>query len=303
MELRDLAYFETIATLGHMGRAAERLGRTQPALSKSIRRLEDEIGAELFKRAGRGIALTETGQALLSRARAIRQNVDESIREVGDLARGLTGTIRVGCGATTAEYILPTVTAKLLEAAPDVRMEVMIGMNDVLRSSLLDGRLDLSVGPIIAGDEERFDTETFGMDSVVAAVAREHRLAASTPKLADLLDYGWVLPARSVATRQWLEAAFASRGLSLPRVNILSNNLSLSPRLVIATDLITFISRRNLSPGATGGQLVELDVPELIMRRPVGTIAPKLAYRSPLTRRFIDILEREARQVLEQVAQ
>ena len=157
MELRDLAYFETIATVGHLGRAAEKLGRTQPALSKSIRRLEEEIGAALFRRAGRGITLTETGHALLNRARAIRQSVDESVREVGEMARGLTGTIRIGCGATTAEYILPTVTAKLLQEAPNIRMDVMIGMNDVLRGALSDGRLDMAVGPLIAGDEEKFE--------------------------------------------------------------------------------------------------------------------------------------------------
>ena len=75
MELRDLAYFETIAELQHMGAAAERLHRTQPALTASVRRLEEFCGAPLFERAGRGIRLTAAGKALLDWARRVRLDV------------------------------------------------------------------------------------------------------------------------------------------------------------------------------------------------------------------------------------
>ena len=65
MDLRDLAYFETIAELGHIGRAADRLGRSQPALTKSIQRLEQSLGASLFQRDGRRIRLTPAGELML----------------------------------------------------------------------------------------------------------------------------------------------------------------------------------------------------------------------------------------------
>lgn len=299
MELRDLSYFEVIAETGHMGRAAEKLGRTQPALTKSVRRLEQEIGADLFTRAGRGLRLTEAGKALVARSRSIRLNVEESLRELADMARGLTGTLRIGTGATTAEYILPAVMRDLLAEAPQARIEIAIGMNDVLRESLAAGMLDILVGPLAPRDEDRFDLMPLGKDAVVVAVARDHPLTRRAHGPQDLLDYGWVLPAGSVATRQWLDAAFAARGLLAPKVTIQTNNISLSPRLVAATDLITFISRRNLGPGRVGEPLTELPGAGIEMLRPVGVVMARGGYTSPLKARFLRLLETEARQVLQ----
>lgn len=301
MELRDLSYFETIAELGHLGQAAERLGRTQPALSKSLRRLEEELGTPLFARSGRGIALTPTGQALLAKARLIRRNIADSLREVGEMAQGLTGTIRVGSGATTAEYILPMVMRRLLTEAPAAKIEIRIGMNDVLRRELALGQVDVVVGPLAADDTANFETRCFGTDAVVVAVARDHPLTRRQVTPVDLLDFGWVLPATSVATRQWLDAAFASRGLALPHVTIQSNNLSLSPRLVAATDLITFISRRNLGRGRVGEPLVELPLAEIMMQRPVGMVTARSSYTPPLLARFARLLASEAEMVLDVV--
>ncbi|MBM6453153.1 LysR family transcriptional regulator, partial [Lacticaseibacillus paracasei] len=72
MDLRDLRYFETVATLEHMGKAAQQLHRTQPALTSAIRRLEEDTGAPLFEKAGRGIRLSATGKILLRWAQRLR---------------------------------------------------------------------------------------------------------------------------------------------------------------------------------------------------------------------------------------
>src|SRR5688572_8464977 len=82
MDLRDLGYFQRVAELGHVGKAAEQLGRTQPALSKSIRRLEDAVGAQLFERVGRSLRLTAMGEALLIRAHHLSRYVDMTLREL-----------------------------------------------------------------------------------------------------------------------------------------------------------------------------------------------------------------------------
>lgn len=89
MDLRDLRYFETIAELEHIGRATERLHRTQPALTSSVRRLEEACGASLFEKAGRGIRLTPAGKILLKWAQRVRFDVEDARREIGDIGRGL----------------------------------------------------------------------------------------------------------------------------------------------------------------------------------------------------------------------
>src|SRR5690242_20057127 len=109
MDIRDLNYFEIIATVGHLGRAAERIGRSQPALSKCIDRLEAGIGAKLFTHMGRGLQLTEVGSVLLEEAVAMRQAMEAASRRLTDHIRGAAGHIRLGAGPAAAEDLLPRV--------------------------------------------------------------------------------------------------------------------------------------------------------------------------------------------------
>jgi DNA-binding transcriptional LysR family regulator len=101
MDAGDLRYFIAAAETGHLQQAAERVGRSQPALSKCIRRLEAEIGARLFEPSWRSLKLTEVGQVLLIRARGLVQDMQDTGREVGDMARGEAGYVRLGSGPTT----------------------------------------------------------------------------------------------------------------------------------------------------------------------------------------------------------
>src|SRR4029453_10557953 len=96
LDLRDLRYFEAIAELGHLGRAAEQLHLTQPALTRCIRRLEETFGTELFQRVGRGIELTSAGEALLARARRLHVAADETAREMVEFAGGDSGPVQLG---------------------------------------------------------------------------------------------------------------------------------------------------------------------------------------------------------------
>ncbi len=301
MELRDFQYFEVIATTGHLGRAAEKLGRTQPALSKSVRRMENEIGTRLLVKSGRGVTLTTAGRIMLERARSLRMTVEQNLREIADIAKGAVGNIRVGSGATTAEYLLPLVCSRFLGEAPGVQFEISIGMNDVLRTALNDGKVDIVVGPLTKGDEENYAVHYLGDDSVVVAAARGHALTRKPVTIADLQEYGWVLPARSVVTRQWIDAAFASRDLSEPRVVIQTNNISLSPRLIAPTDLLTFISRRNLGRGRVGEPLVEIGLAETTMQRQVAAVHRASNYIPPVVERFLAILKDEAGPALEEM--
>ena len=107
MDQRDLRYFETIAELQHVGRAAQKLHRTQPALTSSIRRLEEDCGAPLLERAGRGIRLTPAGHVLLKWAQRVRFDLEDARRELAALGTGLAGQVRVGIVPTAAQFLLP----------------------------------------------------------------------------------------------------------------------------------------------------------------------------------------------------
>ena len=96
IETRLLRYFVAVAELGHLTRAAERLGIRQPPLSQQIRLLERQLGVTLFQRQPRGMALTESGTAFLAEARGILQRMDEAVAHVRGIAAGERGRIAIG---------------------------------------------------------------------------------------------------------------------------------------------------------------------------------------------------------------
>ncbi|WP_063840129.1 LysR family transcriptional regulator [Bradyrhizobium sp. LTSP885] len=293
MNIRDLEYFVAIAEEGHLGRAAMRVGRSQPTLTKCIRRLEEGISTKLFVRSGRGIKLTNVGEILLDRSKDLRTAFADTLREIHDVSRGLAGHVRIGTGATTAEYFLPEVCRTLLSKSPGVKVELSIGMNDVLRTALRANRIDLVVGPITEVDELEFTCHDLGRDEVVVAASREHPLVVrrTRPKVVDMVGFGWVLPAPSVATRQWLDQRFAAAGLHPPQVQIETNNISLMPRLIATTNFLSFISSRNLEEGTNAEFLRDLKVDELKMRRRIGVVHQKGRYLSPATHQVLEIMK------------
>lgn len=290
LQIRDLTYFMKIAELGHLGRASEALHISQSALSKCIDRLEEAYGAELFERVGRGIRLTCAGQLLCERSQLVERVLDETQRQTASMGKGLAGVIRVGAAATTAEFVLPKACRVLLEQAPAVLLEMQIGMNDVLHDSLRKGVLDLVVGPLGIRDEDLTELPILD-DEVVVAASTNHPLAGREVSMETLCDHRWILSPTSVATRQWLEAAFANKGLPGPKVAIVSSSLASMRNLIVETGLLSFLSRRNLG-GADDG-LIEIHNPATTMPRRFGVVHRADAYLSPATRRFIDILRQQ----------
>ncbi|WDZ76241.1 LysR family transcriptional regulator [Ensifer adhaerens] len=299
MDMRDLAYFEVIAETQNLGQASERLGRTKPALTKSIRRLEESLGAALFVRVGRGIVLTPVGRILRDRSRRIATTMEEVLREVSEFASGTAGHVRIGAGATTVEYLLPAVFNRLTKTNPEITAELVIGMNDVLRASLREGKLDLVVGPVMQNESGEFVTEVLVEDEVVVAANSDHPLCAATnASIEDLVASRWVLPATSVATRQWLDRAFTSRGLPGPKVHIETNSLHLLPQLIAQTDLLSFIPRRNLRPERARARLTEIYAEATTMRRHFGIVYRRDSYLSPATVTLIAELQKSAEALL-----
>lgn len=294
LQIRDLAYFMKIAELGHLGRASEVLHISQSALSKCIDRLEAAYGAELFERVGRGIRLTSAGQLLCERSQLVERVLDETQRQTSSMGKGLSGVIRVGAAATTAEFVLPTACRELQVQAPDVLLELQIGMNDVLHDSLRKGGLDMVLGPLGAlesgGGEEELTQLPILNDQVVVVASAHHPLAGQAVSMAALCDYRWMLSPPSVATRQWLEAAFKTNGLPPPSVAIVSSSLASTRNLIIESGLLSFVSRRNLI-GAGAEGLVEVPNALTTMHRRFGVVHRTHAYLSPATRRFIEILQ------------
>ena len=287
MDFRDLKYFEVIATEGNLGRAAERLHRTQPALTKCIDRLEEDLGAKLFEKNGRGMRLTAAGEVLVRRTRQMAIMVEETSREMQDYAGGLQGNVRIGCVPTLAEHMMPRVFEELLADAPAITVHLSVTMNDNLLAQLRDGEIDLVVGPMLETDPD-IVCEQIAEDTMVVMASENHPIFDAPCTISDLLDYKWMLPARTVASRQWLDQTFERHGLPRPQVQIEPNVLNAILPILEKTSLLGFVSRFNLvSPRA---RVREVMVPETQMKRRLGLTYRKNGYLSPAAARIAAVL-------------
>lgn len=143
MELRHLRYFTTVAELLNFTRAAKQLRVAQPALSRQIRDLEDELGAPLLERSPRAVKLTAAGIVFLPEARAILQHAETAMQAVRAVARGERGQIQVGYAPSPTVELLPCALHTFQNLAPDVRVTLHDLSSEEMLAGLHDGKLDL----------------------------------------------------------------------------------------------------------------------------------------------------------------
>ncbi len=145
LTLRQLRYFEALARHRHFGKAAEACAISQPALSLSIRELEQGLGLDLFERAARQARLTAFGEAFAARAQAILRAVDE----LDDFARGardhFSGRLRLGIIPTIAPYLLPAIIEELARGFPEITPHMREALTPRLLEELGEGRIDLAI--------------------------------------------------------------------------------------------------------------------------------------------------------------
>lgn len=289
MDLRDLRYFLTVAELGNLHRAAEREGRSQPALTKALQRLEEQVGSKLIFRDGRGIKLTTVGEVLLARAQAICHLVDESIEEISSIAKGNLGHVRIGTVPTGADSLLPAALSLLQSQKANLTFQVTVDMTDLLRKLLQRGEIDLVIAPMSKSDKLEFAHHSISSDYVVVAARRDHPLRGRKVEMSDLLDYSWLLPSKVVSSRQWIEQRFLERDLPLPQIRVEANTVSILRRGVALSDMLTFVSRQALQPRGEM-PLYEISLEETTMRRELGVLHRRGQPLSPAAAKLIDAL-------------
>ena len=301
MELRDIEYFSVIAVHRHLGRAAESLGLSQPALSMSLRRLERSMQAKLVKRTPKGVELTSVGTALLSRVERLRLSMSDVAREAADLSQGRAGDLRIGATPEFAELLLPPAMGALFKTAPRITANVTVTAPDLLLPALHGGALDLVIRGIASGPFPDLIHEALFDDEFVVVSAPNHRLAGLDPvKISDLAQERWTVSAASVLSWKWLQSMFKEHGLAPPTLALDSNSAWLRLLTVASSDLLGFSSRRFVTQVGTRIPLSILRVREATWARRIGVIYRKDAYFPPALLRLIDILKLTARRITDE---
>jgi len=179
MELHQLRYFVAAAECGNVSRAAERCHVAQPSLSQQLQKLESLLGVKLFDRIGRGIAITDTGRALLPRARQILAQVRDTEANLKREAVGCEGTLIVGAIPTMAPYLLPPALGKLRSIYPNCQISVREALTEQLVEALANNEIDCALvsTPL---EDELLEIEVLGNEELLVAVPAHHAAAGKT---------------------------------------------------------------------------------------------------------------------------
>ena len=177
MELRHLRYFVAVGEEQHYGRAASRLRIAQPALSRQIQDLEAEVGFKLFERLPRGVKLTAAGKQFLQDARRILQEVNEAAGRAGRVARGLSGTLRVGFAENASwRGVVPDSFRRFREQQPDAELQLQPAASLELLEAIRSGRLDAGFVNFMPKSDPELDQLPVAIQHVELAAPKRHAL-------------------------------------------------------------------------------------------------------------------------------
>ena len=267
--LQQLHAFTTIVESGSLGRAAEMLHVTQPALSRSIKRLEDQLGAPLFERHSKGMQLTAIGETLLPHATLLLREADNAREEI-DAMRGLAkGTIRVGAVASIATLVLPLAVSGVLARWPNLRVQIIEGVWDRLADSLLKQEIDLALSMAVPDTDEITaiaDCCWEDLSYVVAALDHPLRNKANLC-LADTLGLPWCLPPRGTGPFEHLERVFAEQGLGMPEIAVETRSITVLKSLVTRAGFLSWMAAPMYDTESAAGVFDTLSIAGLVGRR------------------------------------
>jgi len=280
MELKRLQHLRRAVEAGSISAAAATLGLSQPALTKSIRTLEAELGVPLLARRARGVVPTLYGDALLRRAAPVGMLLAEALREIAALRGGAPAETAIGAGPTWLREKLPDAIAATITAGPAMRIRLQAGYDESLLRALRAGTLDAVVAELPPA-EEAGDLALLPLseDAFVVACRRGHPLARGTIPPERLLAYPWVLPPRPSRARARLGALFVARGLTPlvargltpPEPALETESADMLLRVVAGCDALAFPVRSALSaPDAAG--LTTIRAPTLAASRRTGIV-------------------------------
>jgi len=239
--LHDLHVLIAVAQAGSMGKAAALLNTTQPAISRSIAKLEGAVGVKLLVRDTQGVAPTECGRALLAGGVAAFDDLRQAVRRIEFLADPMAGEVRIGCTPILAATFVSTVVDRLSRRYPRIVFHLETAYVEPLRRQLGERNLDLLIVRRFApAADEAVDFESLFDDAYVVAAGARHQWARRRRiRLAELASEPWTLPPRDSVIGALAMDAFRASGLDYPRTAVVSESPEVRASLVATGRFVT----------------------------------------------------------------
>ena len=292
MDFPSLKAFVAVAELASFSRASEQLFMTQPAVSKRIAALEDDLGVLLFDRLGRRIQLTEAGQKFLTSARRILADIEISRDEVLSLGADVGGRLRLATSHHVGIHRLPPVLKAFTQTYPEVELDLLFMDSELACDEVLNGHIELAVVTLPDQLESALVTELVWPDPLSIVCASDHPLSADvaagievTPKV--LTCHKAILPARRTVTRAILLEAL--RPFDVTVETSLETNYLETIKMMVSVGLGWSALPSNMIDDG----IVDVPVTGLSMERQLGAVCLRGRTLSRAAAAFMGMLRRD----------
>jgi DNA-binding transcriptional LysR family regulator len=288
---RRINAFLAIAETGSLTAAAQALNVTQPALTKTLRSLESDLGAPLLKRGARGSTLTAAGERLLSQATTMRRAWRSAREEIRALSSGQVERLRIGAGPAYHPQIVPELMCRLRREFPATRLEMDTGVNDSEMPRLIAGEIDLLLGAFNGPTPETIGRHPLLEIETVIFVRAGHPLGKNRiVKAGELGDALWLVYKKDDMVHARINAWLATAGCGEARIVVQVGALTSGFEIVAGSDLL-ISGPRQVEPLAKRYGLVPLRVADTIWRFQSGACFRQASLAYPIVRRSLELLD------------
>ncbi|MFO1199184.1 MAG: LysR substrate-binding domain-containing protein [Burkholderiaceae bacterium] len=300
LKLRHLQLLVALDQFRHLGRAAEFLSLTQPAVSKTLAEIERTFGVRLFERSTRGTEPTPYGESVVRFARSVLASYERTRDELSALASGAAGRTAVGAMVVATPVLLRRAVERLKARSPQTTVLVEEGDPARLLPRLRLGELDVFVGRLEPGYAARdLDTEPLYEEPMALVVRPDHPLAGRRPppRWPELAALPWVVPPPWAASRAKLDRTFQRHGAEPPADLVETASFLATLTFVRARPAVGFLARSVARHFEREGQVRTLPVALELELPPVGLITPRGRRLTPGTERLLACLREVAARI------
>ncbi|EFV1675390.1 LysR family transcriptional regulator [Salmonella enterica] len=273
IRLRHLHTFVAVAQQGTLGRAAETLNLSQPALSKTLNELEQLTGTRLFERGRLGAQLTVPGEQFLTHAVKVLDALNTAGQALNRKEDASADVVRVGALPTAALGILPAAIGRFHQQQKSTSLQVATMNNTMLLAGLKSGEIDLGIArmsdPELMGG---LNYELLFLESLKLVVRPGHPLLQETITLSRVMEWPVVVSPKGTVPRQNAEALLQSQGCKMPAGCIETLSASLSRQLTVDYDYVWFVPSGAVKEDLRQATLVSLPVPTQSAGEPIGIL-------------------------------
>ncbi|HHY1015711.1 TPA: LysR substrate-binding domain-containing protein [Klebsiella michiganensis] len=273
IRLRHLHTFVAVAQQGTLGRAAETLNLSQPALSKTLNELEQLTGTRLFERGRLGAQLTLVGEQFLTHAVKVLDALNTAGQALNRKEGLNSDIVRIGALPTAALGILPSVIGQFHQQQKDTTLQVATMNNTMLLAGLKSGEIDIGIGRM--SDPELMsglNYELLFLESLKLVVRPGHPLLQETVTLSRVMEWPVVVSPKGTLPRQNAETLLQSQGCKIPSGCIETLSASLSRQLTVDYDYVWFVPSGAVKDDLRRGLLAALPVPTQGAGEPIGIL-------------------------------